>query len=245
MIAEQDRRAAHLLGQRQGSGTVERRKANRLMIPSRRRSSTEHDRRRRARLEARFPSRSPRTRRRRCRSPSASPGRRSPRSGSTVVLGDAPHLARRASARERDRARGLCARLRVVAEAEAVARRLARRRRTCVPRDGLLPAVAVDRERDRRRPCGACRSRFADTRPELRRGRCRRSARWPSTATIASPGRRAAAAGEPCSIVADHGRRLDRARWPTKTPARITNASAMLTTGPAAITTIRFHTGWR
>ena len=29
------------------------------------------------------------------------------------------------------------------------------------------------------------------------------------------------------------------------TPARITNASTMFTAGPAAITKIRFHTGWR
>ena len=68
--------------------------------------------------------------------------------------------------------------------------------------------------------------------------------RFPSTARITSPVRSVVAAGEPFSIVPTT---TGGSTVPVcmKTPARITKASTMLTSGPAPMTTIRFHTGWR
>ena len=50
--------------------------------------------------------------------------------------------------------------------------------------------------------------------------------------------------GKPASIVPTRGGG-STVPIDMKTPARITNASTMFTAGPAAITTIRFQTGWR
>ena len=66
----------------------------------------------------------------------------------------------------------------------------------------------------------------------------------PSTAMITSPGLSALAAGLFCSILPTTGGG-STVPWFMKTAAKMMNASAMLTNGPAAITTIRFHTGWR
>ena len=65
----------------------------------------------------------------------------------------------------------------------------------------------------------------------------------PSTATISSPGLSTAAAGRPFSTWSTRGGFPATPRC-MKTAHMITNASTMLTAGPAAITTMRFQTGW-
>ena len=66
----------------------------------------------------------------------------------------------------------------------------------------------------------------------------------PSTASTRSPGFSVVAAGVPFSI-APTTSGGSMTPFAQNRPARIANASAMLTTGPAPITKIRFHTGWR
>ncbi len=65
----------------------------------------------------------------------------------------------------------------------------------------------------------------------------------PSTDTSWSPGLSTFAAGVPFSITAT---RLLATAWPLarNSTHTITNAITMFTTGPAMITTIRFHTFW-
>ena len=63
-----------------------------------------------------------------------------------------------------------------------------------------------------------------------------------------SPSRSTSAAGEPAVIRSMRSVGLASRGSPIENqyrPMRITNASTMLTAGPAAITTSRFHTGWR
>ncbi len=63
----------------------------------------------------------------------------------------------------------------------------------------------------------------------------------PSTATIVSPGSILPSAGEPGSISPTWavGSTTEKAR-----KKKIANAISRFTAGPAAITTIRFQTGW-
>ena len=69
----------------------------------------------------------------------------------------------------------------------------------------------------------------------------------PSTARIRSPGLRMPAAAEPgvVSSILLIGFALRTSPIDQYSPIRITNARKMLTAGPAAMTTSRFHTGWR
>ena len=71
-----------------------------------------------------------------------------------------------------------------------------------------------------------------------------KSPRRPSTATILSPGRSLPVAGAlraTCSTVPVGW----YVPWITKIPHSSTKATSRLITGPAPMTTRRFHTGWR
>ena len=66
----------------------------------------------------------------------------------------------------------------------------------------------------------------------------------PSTARTTSPDLSLPAAGEAASTLPTTGGGWS-APSDIATAAKIANASTMFTNGPAAITTIRFHGGWR